>query len=201
MEHLGDAVAGRYLLVAPQPAAAARRQYHAVDMLADRTVTVRFEPLTPAHRKGMARLKTVDGHRVIDGGTFDGTFFVVVEGCVPVGSASEDEIPVALLEAMLAAPSAPEPILIFKDFDAGEEEDRAFHARTMVRNVMLSMIEIAGGVAIVVLLVAAAYLALGGVGERAPARSGNRPAAPPPGGAEAPAPAPAPVSAPATPGS
>lgn len=173
MEHLGDAVAGRYVLVAPQPARAARRQYHAVDMLADRMVTVRFEPLTPADLPGMARLKTRDGQRVLDGGTFEGSYYVVVD-CADRPIDLRDDVSVAELEAMFAAPSTSDIPVIETNFAELAPETQALGPKALLRNALVSMIEIAGGVAIVVLLVAAAYLALGG-----------RPDAPAPRGADA----------------
>jgi hypothetical protein len=103
VEHLGDVVAGRYVLVAPSCPRAARRQYHAVDILLDRTVAVRFEPRDAVEQAGMARLRTVDGCRVLAGGTFEGSCYVVIS------AAEVTSVSVAELEAMLATPCAPEP--------------------------------------------------------------------------------------------
>jgi hypothetical protein len=103
VEHVGDAVAGRYLLVAPSWPRAARRQYHAVDLLLDRTVVVRFDPRdTHDGRRGLA-LHTADGYRVIADGEFDGVAYVVVEIGRAVGMSLSE------LEALLAVPCAPEP--------------------------------------------------------------------------------------------
>jgi hypothetical protein len=110
VEHLGDAVAGRYVLVAPSCPRAARRQYHAVDLVLDRMVHVRFDPRDThdGHERGL--LHTADGCRVLDDGVFEGSLFVVVEGSgsatAPPGEVSVG-MSLAELEALAAAPCAP----------------------------------------------------------------------------------------------
>jgi len=152
VEHLGDSVAGRYLLVAPQAPRASRRQYHAVDMLLDRMVTVRFEPRSAEECRGLARLRTADGRRVLDGGMFEGSSYVVVENGADLLTMTEP-VSVDDLEMMLASPSAPDP--------QDKPPSRRVRARVWVerRSVML-VAEFIGVVLIVLLLAAATIVAV-----------------------------------------
>jgi hypothetical protein len=150
VEHLGDSVAGRYLLVAPACPHQARREYHAVDMVADRTVLVRFEPRYGDSHRGESPLKTADGHRVLDGGTFGGQAYVVVDTPIP-GSAPGGDLTVTELEAWYAAPSVARP-----DPPAA---GRASARRDRVRLSVVAAAHLVGAVSLVVLLVAVAVYA------------------------------------------
>jgi hypothetical protein len=101
VEQLGDAVAGRYLLVAPMCPRAARRQYHAVDLTLDRTVAVRFAPRDTHDGSQRSTRHTPDGLLVLAAGTFAGTSYEVLE-CPGMVSLAE-------LEALAAAPCAADP--------------------------------------------------------------------------------------------
>lgn len=110
MEHLGDAVAGRYVLVAPACPRAARRQYHAVDLRLDRTVMVRFEPRDLYDGRRRRAHHTADGCPVIDHGDFAGSaFVVVVAGSAGATGPYGAGVELAELEALIAAPCAAGP--------------------------------------------------------------------------------------------
>ena len=101
MEHVGDAVAGRYLLVAPMCPRAARRQYHAVDLALDRTVVVRFAPRDTHDGRARRTRHTADGLLVLAAGELDGAAYEVLE--------SPEMVSLAELEALAAAPCAADP--------------------------------------------------------------------------------------------
>jgi hypothetical protein len=148
VEHLGDSVAGRYLLVAPARPRQARREYHAVDMVADRTVVVRFEPRYGDSHRGESPLKTADGRRVLDGGTFGGEAYVVVDTRAAASGAGND-LSVTELEAWYAAPCV-EP-------ESAHRGAGATRRRWVLRRLPLVLAaHVVGAVSVVVLLVAAA---------------------------------------------
>jgi hypothetical protein len=144
VEHLGDSVAGRYLLVAPACPRQARREYHAVDMVADRTVLVRFQPRYGDSHRGESPLKTADGQRVLDGGTFGGQAYVVVD--TPPGAGTAD-LSATELEAWYAVPCAEPP-------------SPATRRRSVLHRLpVIAAAHVVGAVSVVVLLVAAALYA------------------------------------------